>query len=396
MKLNKYLLLLISFSAFMACSKEIGEDPEAPKGPVALDPHIAGVSLTTRGGAAKAEDINTLGIYAVPVTTSGANAADPGAPTPTPSYHLYKLVNGNASPSDVANTLWLELYKVTIFSFHPAGTAEVTPVTPGGTDEAPAPTITIPASAITAEQAGITKKDDNDYDFAKIENDYMYGVAYDESKTSKGSSPYLSKQPIANNGYASGDNPQPNECGPEIAIGLKHAFAQIRFILKKSDTYSGEAIVSKVTYKRNLQTLIGKPKEEPTTTAAETGVVPTVADEHLPITMNLTDGKLNNLADAAETTYSYTFANGQEAKATNDNNTTIKLTNYILPNGSTDAMITITVDGKEMKLERKSDTAFEAGNIYTYNIVINPTGLTLSGFTVSGWGDDQKQPDITI
>lgn len=394
MKLNKYLLLLISFSAFMACSKEIGEEskePEVPKGPVALDPHIAGVSLTTRGGAADATDINTLGIYAVPVKTEGA-------PTDAPSsYHLYKLTNGNASPSDADNTLWLELYKVTIFSFHPAGAADATPVTLEGTDETPVPTITIPASAITAEQTGITEKDDNNYDFAKTENDYMYGVAYDKSKEDDNdSNPYLTTQPIANNGYASGDNPQPNECGPEIAIGLKHAFAQIRFTLKKSDTYGGEAIVSKVTYVRNLQTLIGKLKEEPTAPTAETGVSPTVSNERLPITMNLTDGKLNNLADAAETTYSYTFANGQEAKATNDNNTTIKLTNYILPNTSTNAVITITVDGKEMKLERSSDTQFEAGNIYTYNIEINPTGLTLSGFTVSGWGEDLQQPGITI
>lgn len=392
MKLNKYLLLLISFSAFMACSKEIGEEskePEAPKGPVALDPHIAGVSLTTRGGAANATDINTLGIYAVPVKTEGA-------PTDAPSsYHLYKLTNGNATPNDVANTLWLELYKVTIFSFHPAGAADATPVTPEGTDETPVPTITIPASAITAEQTGITEKDDNNYDFAKTENDYMYGVAYDKSKEDN-SNPYLVKQPIANNGYASGDTPQPNECGPEIAIGLKHAFAQIRFILKKSSSYGGEAIVSKVTYVRNLQTLIGKLKEEPTAPTAETGVAPTVSDERLPITMNLTNGTLNNLAAAAATTYSYTFAEGQNVKATNDNSTTVKLTNYILPNTSTNATITITVDGKEMKLERSSDTQFEAGNIYTYNIVINPTGLTLSGFTVSGWGEDLQQPGITI
>lgn len=396
MKFNKYLLLLISFSAFMACSKEIGEEskePEAPKGPVALDPHIAGVSLTTRGGAAKATDINTLGIYAVPVKTEGA-------PTDAPSsYHLYKLTNGNASPSDADNTLWLELYKVTIYSFHPAGTAEGTPVTLEGTDETPVPTITIPTSAITAEQTGITKKDDNNYDFAKTENDYMYGVAYDKSKeddNDSNSNPYLTTQPIANNGYASGDTPQPNECGPEIAIGLKHAFAQIRFTLKKSSSYGGEAIVTNVTYKRNLQTLIGKPKDNSADPAADTdsNTGADASGERLPITMNLTDGKLNNLADAAETTYSYIFAD-QDVKATNDENT-IKLTNYILPNTSTNAVITITVDGKEMKLERTSDTAFEAGNIYTYNIVINPTGLTLSGFTVSGWGEDLQQPGITI
>ena len=392
MKLNKYLLLLISFSAFMACSKEIGEEskePEVPKGPVALDPHIAGVSLTTRGGAAKATDINTLGIYAVPVKTEGAPS----------SYHLYKLTNGNASPNDADNTLWLELYKVTIYSFHPAGTADVTQVTLVGTDEAPVPTITIPASAITAEQTGITKKDDNNYDFAKTENDYMYGVAYDKSKeddNDSNSNPYLTTQPIANNGYASGDVLNPNECGPEIAIGLKHAFAQIRFILKKSSSYGGEAIVTNVTYKRNLQTLIGKPKDNSADPAADTdsNTGADASNERLPITMNLANGKLNNLAEAAETTYSYIFAD-QDVKATNDENT-IKLTNYILPNTSTNAVITITVDGKEMKLNRENDTQFEAGNIYTYNIVINPTGLTLSGFTVSGWGDDQKQPDITI
>ncbi|WP_455640582.1 fimbrillin family protein [Parabacteroides sp.] len=381
MKPNKYLLLLITLSAFMACSKETGtgEEPEEPKGPVALDPHIAGVSLTTRGGAANATDISTLGIYAVPVTTTNTNA---DAPAPASSYHLYTLADGKASPSDAANTLWLELYKVTIFSFHPAGAATDTPVTPGGTGEAP--TIVVPSTAITAGQTGIQANTDNNYDFADAKNDYMYGVAYDTNKESQTppASPFLATQPIANNGYAPGDNPKVNECGPEVAIGLKHAFAQIRFILKKGSTYAGDAVVTQVTYTRNLQTLIGAPVSETDNTSQS-------------ITMNLTDGKLNNLAQAAETTYSYTFANGANVKATNNDNT-IQLTNYILPNSSADAKIVITVDGKDMTLDRKNDTQFEAGNIYTYTIQINPTGLTLSGFTVVGWGENQTQPDITI
>lgn len=382
MKPNKYLLLLITLSAFMACSKETGtgEEPEKPKGPVALDPHIAGVSLTTRGGAADATYISTLGIYAVPVTTTSTNA---DAPAPASSYHLYTLKNGKASPYDVANTLWLELYKVTIFSFHPAGAATDTPVTPGGTGETPVPTIVVPSTAITVGQTNIAKKEDNNYDFADAENDYMYGVAYDTSEENQAptASHFLATQPVANNGYNPDDNPKVNECGPEVAIGLKHAFAQIRFILKKGSTYAGDAVVTQVTYTRNLQKLIGAPVSESDPTPQS-------------ITMNLTNGKLNNLAQAAETIYSYTFADDAKVEATTDEKT-IQLTNYILPNTSANAKIVITVDGKDMTLDRKNDTKFEAGNIYTYTIQINPTGLTLSGFTVVSW-DEEKQPDITI
>lgn len=398
MKPNKYLLLLITLSAFMACSKETGtgEEPEKPKGPVALDPHIAGVSLTTRGGAADATDISTLGIYAVPVTTTSTNA---DAPAPASSYHLYTLKNGNASPYDAANTLWLELYKVTIFSFHPAGAATDTPVTPGGTGETPVPTIVVPSTAITVGQTNIAKKEDNNYDFADAENDYMYGVAYDTSEENQAptASHFLPTQPVANNGYNPDDTPKVNECGPEVAIGLKHAFAQIRFILKKGSTYAGDAVVTKVTYTRSLQTLIGALKNPPANPVTEStnGSDPVTSDERFPVTMNLTDGILNNLAQAAETIYSYTFADDAKVEATTDDNT-IQLTNYILPNSSADAKIVITVDGKDMTLDRYSDTKFEAGNIYTYTIQINPTGLTLSGFTVVDWGENQTQPDITI
>lgn len=361
MKLYKYLLLITPLLAIQSCSKELGEDPKAPVG---LEPRIAGVSLITRGGASGAADIRTLGIYAVNKkdgeTTYGVS--------PIGTYCKYKLESGNASPDGDAETLWLNQEQATIFSYHPI--VNGVSVTAGGNATTPVPTITIQALAITPAQTIATAKDNNIYDFASPANDYMYGVEYDSNQSSEAKK-YLSTQPIADNGHQLGDvTPK----GREVAIGLKHAFAQVSFIVKRGDTYQGAAKVTKVTHTRNMPTL----KADNTTT------------------MNLTDGALKNLADATEITYSYTFNNGV-APTLSTISGGITLTNYVIPYSTTSdqSKLVVTVDGKDMTLLPYTDPAWEAGNIYTYTIIINPTGLTLDGFNITGW-NDESLPDVNV
>lgn len=354
MKLYKYLLLITPLFVIQSCSKETGEDPKAPVG---LEPRIAGVSLITRGGAGNATDINTLGIYAVnkksDETTYGTS--------PTGTYRKYKLENGTAKPNGDTETLWLNQEQAIIFSYHPIVSG--VNVTARGDAANPVPTITIPAAAITPTQNITEAKDDNIYDFATAINDYMYGVKYDETQSTEAQK-YLSTQPVADNGHQLGDV-TPN--GRTVAIGLKHAFAQVSFIVKRGDAYKGAAKVTKVTHTRNMPTL----KADNTTT------------------MNLTDGALNNPEDAAEVTYSYTFNDGV-APILSAISEGITLTNYVIPYSTTTdySKLVVTVDGKDMILSAYTDPAWEAGNIYTYTIIINPTGLTLDGFNIAGWGDE--------
>lgn len=198
----------------------------------------------------------------------------------------------------------------------------------------------------------------------------MYGVEYDNSQSTE-TNKYIPTQPIADNGHQIQGGATPN--GRAVAIGLKHAFAQVSFIVKRGESYKGTAKVTKVTHTRKMQVL----KADNTTT------------------MNLTDGALNNLADATEITYSYTFNDGIGPMLSTVSQ--ITLTNYVIPYSTTTDLskLVVTVDGKDMTLLPYTDPAWEAGNIYTYTIIINPTGLTLDGFNITGW-NDESLPDVNV
>lgn len=355
---KNYIVLLVLSSFFCSCNKEAGEGTD-PNAPVGLDARIAGVSLITRGGAADAKDITSLGIYAV--NKASKETAYGNAPAGT--YCAYKITDGIASPNVEGEPLWLCQEQAIIFSCHPAPT-DPAAITSYGSNTDPNPTVTIPAAAITLAQTGIAAKGDNVYDFAEPENDYMYGVAYDGNKSSDAEK-FLTTQPVADNGHATATNTNPS--GPSIAIGLKHAFAQIKLVISKGDSYQGDAKITKVEYTRKMKTL----KEGST--------------------MSLKDGALANTSAADNATYSFTFENGVATAATGSSPVT--LVNYVLPNDAASSTFTVTVDGKEMTMEYSSDPAWTAGAIYTYTLTINGTGLALSGFTVVGWGDE-TQSDI--
>lgn len=355
---KNYIVLLVLSSFFCSCNKEAGEGTD-PNAPVGLDARIAGVSLITRGGAADAKDISSLGIYAV----NKASKENAYGNAPAGTYCAYKIVDGIASPSEANAPLWLCQEQAIIFSCHPAPTPPAA-ITSNGSGQDPIPTVTIPKDAITLVHTGITAKGYNIYDFAEPKNDYMYGVAYDANKANEAEK-FLTTQPVADNGRKTSGNTVINTSGPSVAIGLKHAFAQIKLVISKGDSYQGDAKITKVEYTRRMKTL----KDDST--------------------MGLKDGVLANTSAADNATYSFTFKNGVATAA----GSPVTLVNYVLPNEAAASTFTVMVDGKEMTMEHKSDPKWNAGAIYTYTLTINGTGLALSGFTVVGWGDE-TQSDI--
>lgn len=355
---KNYIVLLILSSFFCSCSKESGEGTD-PNAPVGLDARIAGVSLITRGGAAEAKDISSLGIYAV----NKASKENAYGNAPAGTYCAYKIKGGIASPSEANAPLWLCQEQAIIFSCHPAP-KDPAAITSNGSGQDPIPTVTIPKDAITLVHTGITAKGDNIYDFAEPKNDYMYGVAYDANKANEAEK-FLTTQPVADNGRKTSGNTVINTSGPSVAIGLKHAFAQIKLVISKGDSYQGDAKITKVGYTRKMKTL----KEGST--------------------MSLKEGVLANTSAAGNATYSFTFKNGVATAA----GSPVTLVNYVLPNEAAASTFTVMVDGKEMTMEHNTDPKWAAGAIYTYTLTINGTGLALSGFTVVGWGDE-TQSDI--
>ena len=206
-------------------------------------------------------------------------------------------------------------------------------------------------------------------DFTVPGNDYMYGVAYNTSTNTFGTT-----QPIADNGHRASDSK-----GEKINLGLKHAFCLVSLKFKKHTDYAGPCNLTKITYSRPIPTL----QTNGTTT------------------MSLKDGALGNLTGAKAGTpakYEYTVNGGVTVAATTDG---IEFINYGVPFPSgtanvTAATLTVVVDGKEMKLDTITDGGeWSAGNKYTYTISIHGTGLKLDGFNVVGWTNESSDNTST-
>lgn len=356
MKPYKYLFLpFLILPLATSCGKE-----EPLDGPVSLNPNVAGVSLT-RGGINDVAGLKAIGIYAVnneEDKDANSNHKNTYGTWPAGTYGKYtKDAQGSfkpdAQPTD--QTIWLNLDRATIFACHPA--ADVT-AGKNADDTKAVPTIQVPKQSIVFEYASLTGTNN---DFASANNDYMYGVEYS-------SNTFQPTQPIATNGRAAG-SPSPN-----VNIGFKHAFTQIKLVISKNENYQGNCIVSKVTYTRNIPTLGSTTK------------------------MQLTDGKLIDLEAASSKTYSYVY--GTPAAITGTNKLTF--TNYAIPyyealtEDQKTSTITVKVDGKEMTIENKNEVAWEAGNIYTYTISIHPTGLQFSGINIVGWDSKTDIPNTNI
>lgn len=353
MKPYNYLLIpILILPLLSSCAKEDKID-----GPVSLNPYVAGISLT-RAGASQASDLSAIGLYAVNQDKSLKTYGT----WPAGTYGKYSQQDGSFKPADATQTIWLNLDKAIIFACYPAQSAG-SAITDGNGSAAsatnPIPCIPVPVAAISLTPANITAPTTGSvFDFTTPANDYMYGVEYNSEAVD--GSRFKSTQPIADNGRAAVD-----AAGNTVAIGLKHAFSQIKLVITKGSTYTGNAFVSNVKYTRSMQTLDN---------ANDGGVK-----------MQLTDGKLVGLKDASSKEYQYDLSslNGGGFKIT-DNMT---ITNYCLPNVAATSTITVVVDSKEMSITYTGDPAWEAGKINTYNVTINGTGLTFSGFSIVDWND---------
>ena len=363
MKPYNYLTLsLLMGSLLLSCSHEAGEEEEKP---VSLLPQIAGVSLT-RAGAVTA-DVRSIGLYAVNAQSGENNYGT----CPAGTYGKYtRPDNGSFGPNDATQTIWLNLQKATIFSCYPAPDAAAGNISnytsdgqPASEAATPIPALKVPVSAITLAPSIPVNATAASLDFALPANDYMYGVAYNASGNGD-QGEFTTSQPFADNGHAQ------NAAGPAVSIGLKHAFSQIRIIIKRSTDYKGSAEITNVSYKCTLPVL-------------QSSTV-----------MQLTDGKLQNLATATEQTYTYNLS-GLTTKLTigTEADANLTITNYALPASqpSTDPEISVTADGKPMTVKAPNH-AFDAGLVNTYTVTVKPTGLALTGFNVVQWSDDTNQP----
>lgn len=360
MKPYNYLLLpILTISLLASCSKEENIDS-----PVSLTLRVAGVSLT-RAAVDNASDLTSVGIYAVNAETDQQTYGI----RPAGIYGKYKpaTTGGITSlepekiPTD--QTIWLNNEKAIIFSCHPApanGDSDIKndPET-GSTD--PVPTIPVPVAAIeyTSSKTAIN----NQVDLTQSNNDYMYGVEYKNNT-------YQENQPYANNG----NNMPSGTKGPgqSVSIGLKHVFAKLCLVIKKEDSYKGDAAVTSVKY---------------------TSKIPVPCNN---TRMKLTNGELLDLdntgSSSTDKSYEYTLTS---ATATTDVNTTLTITNYAIPcSESLSGTISLTVDGKPMSVACTNQ--WERGKIYTYTVTIKPTGLELSGINVVGWQDASQIPDTNI
>ena len=375
---NYQLLFLLLGAICLSCSKEVKEEES---GPVSLTPHIAGISLT-RAGIDAAEKVDVIGFYAV----SQDNTDNTYGTWPAGKYGKFtgKTSGGHTTfaPATEQDILWLEPEKnAIIFSCYPAPTNGATDIvdastlnddgtaiistetnTPAATITAPVPVIPVPTNVFSLSP---TFPADGNFDLTLPAKDYMYGVAYDEKQTNE-SDKFQSTQPVANGNRSGGIV---NQSGPNVSIGLKHAFSQIKLIIKKGDSYPGTATrVTEVKYTRKMNTLTDNTK------------------------MKLTDGTFLGITLTNDAAYTYDLKsatqNSEGFELTSDKNSNLTITNYALPCDAAKSVISLTVDKKEMTIEYADDPQWNAGKIYTYAVTINGTGLAFSGVSVVDWDDD--------
>lgn len=373
MKPYNYLLLsILLYPLFTSCTKE-----EETSDPVSLTPRIAGISVT-RAGINDAKDIQAIGFYAVAVSKDPSDVTYGTWPTGTYGKYTSQTSGSNTTftPAADGDILWLVPQKdATIFSCHPVpalgktdivdastlnqdGTAKNSVTTPSD----PIPVIPVPESVINLSPS---LPADGNTDFTFPKNDYMYGVIYDNSNpTEEESNKYKSTQPIANGNRTGGIV---NQSGPAVSIGLKHAFSQVRLIIKKGDSYPGTATVGEVKYTRAMSALTANTK------------------------MKLTDGTFLGITDPAEISYTFDLKSsvnnteGKEVPSAEGQDLTIN--SYALPCPASKSTISLSVDGKTMSIDYTDDPLWQAGKIYTYAVTINGTGLAFSGVSVVSWND---------
>lgn len=369
MKLTTYLLLLISLLAAQSCTKETGGEES---GPVSLSPRIAGISLT-RAGINEAGEIGAIGFYAIGQQGDMDNVYGT-FPTGTYRKYIRQEASGHNTfiPADEAQILWLKPDKdATIFSCHPAPEngstiTDASTLNEDGTVKSLAtasssgaiPVITVSTAAINLSP---TLPDDGSTDFADPQNDYMYGVTYAASAGADESTKFGTTQPIANGNRTGGIV---NQSGSTVAIGLKHAFTQIRLVIKKGNSYPATATVSEVKYTRSMRILTANTK------------------------MKLTDGTFLGVETKGDAAYTYNLtSNGNDGKpiASTEAEDNLVITSYALPCSAAASTINLTVDGKAMSIGYTGDPEWLAGKIYTYAVTINGTGLSFSGVSVVSW-----------
>lgn len=317
-----------------ACSSEKGQGGERIEPvdtPVKLQVQIADVEITTRSGAGSSSDLSDKEIVLYAVNKNSGETDYGTAPTGTSA--TYKVSGSTAVPATTGGDLWLTDEVATIYAGYPSGMV---------TSGASSPTLPVPENTIVLVSS-VAVGDNLEIDFTTVDKDYMYGVSYTGNQ-------FGQSQPEASNGKVTAASPS------SVSFGFKHAFAQIKLIVSRGD-YNGTGTITKLVYNRQMPLLNGKSK------------------------MNLKDGIITDTEDIASRSYIY---NMSRTVATGK---TLSVINYALPCVASASTISLTVDGKDMSVTFDGDTEWTAGMIYAYTVMINNTGLELTGFNLVGWDD---------
>lgn len=325
-------LLLAGLLAACSSEKGQGSEPIEPVDtPAKLQVQIADVEITTRSGAGSATDLSDKEIVLYAVNKKSGETDYGTAPTGTSA--TYKVSGTTAVPATMGGDLWLTDEVATIYAGYPSGVV---------TEGDPSPTLPVPENTIVLEPS-VAAGDNLEIDFTTVDKDYMYGVSYANSQ-------FKQSQPEASNGKVATESPS------SISFGFKHAFAQIKLIVSRSD-YNGTGTITKLEYNRQMPLLKSGSK------------------------MNLKDGKITDTEADASRSYIYDMS---RTIATRE---TLSVINYALPCDASASTISLTVDGKEMSVKFNGDAEWTAGMIYAYTVMINNTGLELKGFNLVGWDD---------
>lgn len=183
-------------------------------------------------------------------------------------------------------------------------------------------------------------------------DDYKYGVTY-RADAAEGER-FMSTQPFA----ISHGKEAINVGSQEVTIGLKHAFAQLKLIIKKEDGIGAESNLTAFRLKRSI---------------------PKLAQESR---MNLKNGKISNVQDPIDGETAYTIGLSSYKLAMNSSMEMSLLTLPDLPRTYT---IELDLDGKTILSEPIVDKGWEAGFIYTYQISIKAANLTIAPIEVEQW-----------
>ncbi len=186
---------------------------------------------------------------------------------------------------------------------------------------------------------------------ASSQTDYMYATAV---STDVGAT-----YPVA----------KANNVSCQVSIAFHHALSKIRFIINAASGYTGLGKITSLVLSNTNNFNVGDGN------------------------INVADGNIT-LEDLSPT-LTYTGSLQINASAT-PASTVPTIEKLVPPTASGNTTISMTIDGKEMKVDLPTDSKWEAGKNYTYTVTVNNNGLSVDSVNITDWIDQAITNPINI